>query len=116
MAHCYDMRNTIVVAINFCNEKKINCALMYNINNHYGIKCLCNLLLLEPCNVVFKLFLTQWHIGMICEILLLLQRRSEKMNCSLMFNISNYYGIKCNSNLLQIVPCNVMFKVICDEM
>ena len=72
MAHWYDLWNTIVIAINFCNGKKMICALMFIISNHYGIKCLSNLLQLEACNVMFKV-MTQWHIGMICEIQLSLQ-------------------------------------------
>ena len=30
--------------------------------------------------------------------------------------ISNHYGIKFPSNLLQLEPCNVMFQVISDRM
>ena len=41
IAHWYDMWNTIVIAFNFCNAKKMICAL---ISNHYGIKCFSNLL------------------------------------------------------------------------
>ena len=54
MVHCYDMWNTIITAINFCNAKKMNCALMLIISNHYGIKCLSSLVLLEPCIDMFK--------------------------------------------------------------
>ena len=36
--------------------------------------------------------------------------------CAFMFIISNHYGIKCVSNLLQLEPCNDMFKVISDIM
>ena len=39
-----------------------------------------------------------------------------KMICELMFIISNRYGIKCLSNLLQLERCNVMFKVISEIM
>ena len=42
MAHCYYMWNIIVIAINFCNAKKIICALMFIISNHDGIKCISN--------------------------------------------------------------------------
>ena len=38
------------------------------------------------------------------------------MNCALMFIMSNHYGRKCLSNLLQLEPCNDMFKVISDIM
>ena len=34
MAHWYDLWNTIVIAINFCNAKKMICALMFIISNH----------------------------------------------------------------------------------
>ena len=44
MAHCYDLCNTIIKAINFCNGKKINSALMFIMSNHNGIKCLSSLL------------------------------------------------------------------------
>ena len=49
MAHCYVMLNSITVVFNFFNAKKIIGALMLFISNHYGIKCLSNLLLLETC-------------------------------------------------------------------
>ena len=39
-----------------------------------------------------------------------------KMNCALMFIISNHYERKCLSNLLQSEPCSDMFKVISDIM
>ena len=39
-----------------------------------------------------------------------------KMKCALMFNISNHYGIKSLNNPLHLEPCNVMFKVISDIM
>ena len=45
MAHWYDMWNTIVIAINFCNALCID---VYH-SNHCRIKCLSNLLKLEPC-------------------------------------------------------------------
>ena len=51
MEHWYDMWNSIVIATNFCNAKIMICALMFIINNHYGLICLNNLLQLEPCNV-----------------------------------------------------------------
>ena len=54
MAHSYDMRNSIVIAINFCNANKKICALMFIISNHYGTKCLTNRLQVEPCNVMCK--------------------------------------------------------------
>ena len=51
-------------AINFCNAKKMNCALMFIISNHYGRKCLSNLLHLERCNVMFKVISDIIVIGM----------------------------------------------------
>ena len=47
LENCYDMRNTIINEINFCNVKKMNCVFT---SNHYGIKCVSHLLQLEPCN------------------------------------------------------------------
>ena len=38
------------------------------------------------------------------------------MICALMFMISNQYGIKCLSNLLQLEQCIVLFKVNSDIM
>ena len=64
MVHWYAMWNTIVNAINFCNAKKMICALKLIINYRHGIKCLCNLLYLEPCNVMFKLIsdiMVHWY-------------------------------------------------------
>ena len=73
MAHWYDMWNIIIVAINFCNTKKINWTLMFIFSNHYGKKCLINLLQLEPCNDMIEVISDIWHIVMIYEILLSLQ-------------------------------------------
>ena len=53
IAHLYDMRNTIVISINFCIGNKMICAFWFIIPNH-GIKCLANLLQLQPCNVMVK--------------------------------------------------------------
>ena len=36
------------------------------------------------------------------------------MICALRFIIRSHYGIKCRSNVLQVEPCNLMFKVISD--
>ena len=49
MTHCYDMLNTFIIAINFYDAKKLNCALMFNISNLDGRKYIRYLLLLEPC-------------------------------------------------------------------
>ena len=119
MAHCYDMWNTIITAINFCNAKKMNCALMFIISNHYGIKCLSNLLQLEPCNVMFKVIsdiMAHWYDMWNSIVIAINFCNAKKMICALMFIISNHYGIKCVSNLLQLEPCNDMCKVISDIM
>ena len=67
-------------------------ALMFMINNHYGTKCRCNLLHLEPCNLMFKVIsdiMEHWYD---CEIQLLLQLISamERIIIPLMFIISNH--------------------------
>ena len=50
------------------------CELMFIRSNHNGIKCLCNLLQLDPCHFMFKeISDIPTHIGMIREIRLLLQ-------------------------------------------
>ena len=54
LENCYNVRNTIINEINFYNAKKMNCAMMFIISNHYGIKCVSNLLQIEPCNEVVK--------------------------------------------------------------
>ena len=41
-----------------------------------------------------------------------MQSISKNMNCTLMFIMSNHYGIKCVRNLLQIEPCDDIFEVI----
>ena len=43
IAHCYDMCNTIISEINFCNAKKINSALMFTMSNDDEIKCFSSL-------------------------------------------------------------------------
>ena len=119
MPHWYDLWNTIVIAINFCNAKKMNCALMFIISNHYGIKCLSNLLQLETCNVMFKVIsdiMAHWYDMWNSIDIAINFCNAKKMICALMFIISNHYGIKCLSNLLQLELCNVMFKMISDIM
>ena len=81
MAHWYDLWNTIVIAINFCNAKKMICALMFILSNHYGIKCLSNLLQLEPCNVMFNL-------------------QCNENDLCIDVHYKHHYGIKCHSNQL----------------
>ena len=41
---------------------------------------------------------------------------AKKINCALMFILSNHCGRKCASNLLQLEPSIDMFKVISDIM
>ena len=102
-AHSYHLWNAIVIAITFRNAKKIICALISNISNHYGIKCLCNPLQLEPCNVMFKVIsniMADWNDMWIWIVIAINFCNAKKMICVLMFIISNHYGIKCLSNLL----------------
>ena len=54
MTHCFDMWNTIIAVINFCNAKKMNCVLMFIISNYYWIICVSNLVQIEQCNDMFK--------------------------------------------------------------
>ena len=90
--------------------------LMFMISNHYGIKCLRNLL---PCNIMFKVIsdiMAHWHDMWNTINIAINFCNAKKMICALMFILSNHYGIKCLSNLLQLEPCNVMFKMISDIM
>ena len=93
--HWYHMWNSIVIATNLLQKKRMICSLMFIINNHYGLKCLNNLLQLEPCNVMFTV---------ISDIM---------AHC---YDLWSTIVIKCLSNQLQLEPCNVMFKVISDIM
>ena len=64
MAHWYDMRNIIVFSKNICNAKKMNCAMMFIISQHHGIKSLRNRLQLEPCNGMSKVIadiMAHWY-------------------------------------------------------
>ena len=114
-AHCYDMWNTIITAINFCNAKKLNCALMLITSNHYGILCVSNLLQIEPCNEMFKVISDMVHCYDMWSTIINAIRNGKKM-CALMFIMSNHYGRKCVNNLLQLEPWNDMFIVISDMM
>ena len=93
------------------------CALMFIISNHYEIKCLSNLLQLEPCNVILNVISDvmahRYHLWNTIVILIIFCN-GQKMICALMFIISNHHEIKSLSNLLQLEPCNVMFKVVSD--
>ena len=80
IAYWYEIGMTIVIAIRFCNGKKMICALMFIISYHYGIICLsnllqcnimncfCNLLQLEQCKIMFKATTYIMTIDMKCEI------------------------------------------------
>ena len=48
---------------------------------------------------------------MICEINTSYFKFEQKMICAFMFIRSNHDAIKCLSNLIQLEPCIVMFKV-----
>ena len=64
MGHRNDVWNIIVIAINFWNAMKMIGALMFILSNHYAIKCLSNLLQLEPCNVMLKVIsdiMAHWY-------------------------------------------------------
>ena len=53
-----------IITINFCNAKKMICALKFNMSNHYGRKCFSNLLQLQPCNDMFEVIsdvMAQWY-------------------------------------------------------
>ena len=119
MAHWYDMWNAIVIAINFLNEKKMNCTLVLIISNHYGIICLSNLLLLESCNVMLNVIsgiLAHWYDMWNTIVIAIDFCNAKKLIWELIFILSNHDGIKCLSNPLQLEPCNVMFKIISDIM
>ena len=100
MAHCYDLWNTIINAINICNAKKMNCALMFIMSNHYGRKCLSNFLQLEPCNDMFKMISDMmahcYDLGnTIMKVIHFCN--GKKINSALWFIMSNHNGIKCLS-------------------
>ena len=54
-ALCYDMCNSIISAMNFCNAKKMNCTLIFIMSYRHGIKCVSSLLQFEQWNDMFKL-------------------------------------------------------------
>ena len=54
-----------IIAIILCNVIKMCCALMFIISNHYGIKCLSDLLQIEPCDELFKVIsvvMSHWYM------------------------------------------------------
>ena len=117
--YCYDMLNSFSIAINFCNAKKMNFALMFIIRYHCGRKCLSDQLQLEPCIDMFKVIsdiMAHRHDELITFNIAIMLRNLKKMNCALMFSISNHCGRKCLSDLLQLEPCNDNYKVISEIM
>ena len=78
---------------------------MLIISNHYGIKCVSNLIELEPCNVMFKVIsdkMGHWNNLWNTIFISINICNAKKMICALsMFMISNHYGTKCLSTLLQ---------------
>ena len=48
------MVNAFIITINFCNEKDINCALLFIISNHNGRIVLSCIIQLEYCNDMLK--------------------------------------------------------------
>ena len=103
MSHWYDMWNTIVIEIKFLNEKKMICAFTLIISNHYGKICLCYLLQLEPCNVMFKMIsdiIAHWYDMRNTIVIAINFCNAKKMISAFMFIISKHCWIKCLSNLL----------------
>ena len=88
MVHLYDLWNTIEFPIHIYNGKNIICALMFAISYHYGTKCLCNLLQLEPCNDMLKVISDIWNIGWFvkyhCDC------NAKKIICAFMLIINNH--------------------------
>ena len=111
MAHCW---NKIDIAINFCIRKKMIWALMFIISNHYGIKCLSNLLQLEPCNDMFKVIsdiIPHWNNLWNTIVIDINFWNAKKMICALIFIKSYHEGIKCLNNPLQLVQYNIMINI-----
>ena len=95
------------------------CALMFITSNHYGMKCLSNLIQLKPCNAIFKVTsdIMPHSYDLRSTIVMAINFwNAKKMNCALMFILSNHYGMICLSNLIQFEPYNVTFKMISDIM
>ena len=96
LAICFDMWKQQLMKSISAMQRKWICSLMFIICNHYGIKCVSDLLqFLNNVMMCLKWFLTSWYIALILL-----------MNCALMFIISNHYGTKCASNLVLLEPCN----------
>ena len=93
MEHWYDSWNRIVIATNFCNGKKMICALIFIISNHYGIKCLSNML--ELCNVMHKIIcdiIAHWNDLWNTIVIVISFCTGKKMICALTFIISIIMG------------------------
>ena len=93
----------------------INCALMFMNSNHYGRRCHSILLQLVPCNDMFKVIsdiMAEWNDIINTFFITINCCNAKKMSCASMFIIIHHYGRKCLNFLLQLEPCNVMFKVI----
>ena len=90
------------------------CVCMFIISNH-EIKYLSNLLQLEPCDGMFKVIsdiMPHWYDLRNRIVIAIHICNAKKMIYALMFIISCLRAIKYLSNLLQLEPCNVIFKVI----
>ena len=109
MAHWFDLWNTIVIAMNLCNARKW-CVHWCFSNN--GIKCLSNLIQLQPCNIIFKVIsdiMAHWNDMWNIILLTTNSCNVKKMISSMILIINNHNGIKCLNNLIMLVPCNVIF-------
>ena len=60
--------------------------------------------------------MVHWYVMMNSLIITIDFRNAKNMNCALMFIMSTRFGRKCIRHLLQLEPCNDMFKVISDIM
>ena len=80
------MVNAFIITINFCNEKDINCALLFIISNHNGRIVLSCIIQLEYCNDMLKV-ISDSHGQYICNY-----NHNGKKNCTLTFIISNDNG------------------------
>ena len=81
------------IAIHFCNGKKMICALMFIIRYDYGIKCLCNLLELETCNVMFKVIsdiMEHWYDLWNTIVIAINFCNVKKIICAFIFVMSNH--------------------------
>ena len=113
MEHWYDMWNTIIIAINFCNANKNELCMHVYHKHHYGKKCLSNLLQLEPCSVMLKVIsdiMVHWYVMWNTIIIPINFKENE-----LFIDVYHLLWNKM-SYLLQLELHHGMFKVICDKM